>query len=106
MKFPVEVIRVNDQGAEQRREVMEVQRQELAMEGLGLSLAEGKALLQGVQDFVTPQQISEDLKRHRFCPHCGRRYHNQAAGTSTVETVFGPVGPDPTFVRKRTLSPF
>ena len=31
------------------------------METLGLSLAEGKALLQGVQDFVASQQVSEDL---------------------------------------------
>jgi hypothetical protein len=82
---------VNDQGAEQRREVMELQRQELAMETLGLSLAEGKALLQGVQDFVTSQQISEDLKRRRICPNCGERHRSQAAGASTVEKVFGPV---------------
>ena len=48
MKFRVVVICVNDEGAEQRREVMEMERRELAMETLGLSLAEGKALLQGV----------------------------------------------------------
>jgi hypothetical protein len=63
MKFRVEVICVNDKGAEQRRDVMEVKRDELAMENLGLSLGEGKALLQGVQDFVAPQQVSEDLQR-------------------------------------------
>jgi hypothetical protein len=44
MKFRVEVICVNNEGAEQRCEVMEMERQELAMETLGLSLAEGKAL--------------------------------------------------------------
>jgi len=96
MKFRVEVICVNDEGAEQRRDVMEMKRDELAMETLGLSLAEGKALLQGVQDFVASQQVSEDLKRHRNCPKCGQRYHSQAAGTSTVETIFGPVAvPNP-----------
>lgn len=57
MKFRVEVICVNDEGAEQRRDVMQTERRELAMETLGLSLAEGKALLQGVQDFVASQQI-------------------------------------------------
>ena len=49
MKFRVEVICVNDEGAEQRRDVMEMKRDELVMETLGLSLAEGKALLLGVQ---------------------------------------------------------
>jgi hypothetical protein len=100
MKFRVEVICVNNEGAEQRCEVMEMERQELAMETLGLSLAEGKALLQGVQDFVASQQISEDLKRRHVCPNCGERHHSKAAGTSTVETVFGPVAvPNPRWER-------
>lgn len=92
MKFRVEVICMNDDGAEQQRSN--------AMETLGLSLVEGKALLQGVQDFVASQQISEDLKRRRRCPNCGERRHSQAAGTSTVETVFGPVTvPNPRWQR-------
>ena len=91
MRFRVEVICVNDGGAEERREVMEMERRELAMETLGLSLAEGKAILQGVQDFVASQQISGDLQGRRSCPNCGQRYHSKEAGTSRVETVFGPV---------------
>jgi hypothetical protein len=90
MKFRVEVICVNDEGTEQRHEVMGMERRELAMETLGLSLAEGQAILRGVQDFVASQQISEDLQRRRTCPNCGQRYHSKEAGTSTVETVFGP----------------
>jgi hypothetical protein len=100
MKFRVEVICVNEGGAEARREVMEVERQELAMETLGLTLAEGKAILHGVQDFVASQQVSEDLQRRRRCPNCGQRYHSREAGTSTVETVFGPVAvPNPRWER-------
>jgi len=100
MKFRVEVICVNDEGAEQRRDVMEMERDELTMETLGLTLAEGKALLRGVQDFVASEQISEDLKRRRSCPSCGQRHHSKEAGTSTVETVFGPVAvPNPRWER-------
>jgi hypothetical protein len=100
MKFRVEVICVNDEGAEQRHDVMELEREQLVMETLGLSMAEGKAILRGVQDFVTSQQISEDLKRRCLCPSCGARYHSHAAGTSTVETVFGPVAvPNPRWER-------
>jgi hypothetical protein len=67
MKFRVEVICVNDEGTEQRRDVMEMERQELAMETLGLSLAEGKTILRGVQDFVASQQTAEYLDRQRNC---------------------------------------
>jgi hypothetical protein len=100
MKFRVEVICVNDAGTEQRRDVMEMERQELAMETLGLSLAEGKTLLRGVQDCVASQQTAEYLERRRNCPSCGQRYHSKEAGTSTVETVFGAVAvPNPRWER-------
>ena len=91
MRFRVEVICVNDEGTEQRHGVMEMERRELARETLGLSLAEGKAILRGVQNFVAFQQTSEDLQRRRSCLNCGQRYHSKEAGTSKVETVFGPV---------------
>lgn len=102
MKFRVEVICVNGDGAEQRRDVTEIERRELAMETLGLSLAEGKAILHGVQVFVAAQQISEDLERRRRCTNCGRRHPSKEAGTSTVETLFGPVAvPNPRWERCR-----
>ena len=64
MKFRIQVVRVADDGAEQMKEVMEFERQELAMETLGMSLAEGKAVLKGVlQEFVAEQQAAEFLQR-------------------------------------------
>jgi hypothetical protein len=67
MKFRVEVICLHADG-EQRCSVMEMERAELAMETLGLSVAEGKTMLHGVQDFVACQQAQEDLERRRHCP--------------------------------------
>ena len=100
MKFRVKVVCINDEGAEQQHHVMEMERRELAMETLGLSLAEGKALLNVVQDCVATQQINDDLERRRRCSNCGQRHHSQTAGTSTVETVFGPVAvPNPRWQR-------
>lgn len=99
MKFRVEVV-CFDGDAEQRCSVMEMERAELAMETLGLSVAEGKTMLHGVQDFVASQQALEDLKLRRLCPACGRRYHSRNAGTHTIKTVFGPVAvPNPRWNR-------
>jgi len=89
MRFRIEVICVNDDGGEQRCDVMGMERRQLAMETLGLSLAEGKAILHGVQDFVTAQQVGEDLKYRRNCPICGWRYQSKDTGTNAVKTVFG-----------------
>ena len=90
MKFRVEVICLHE-GGEQRCNVLEMDRTELALETLGLSVAEGKAMLHGVQDFVATQQGIEDLERKRACAACGQRRHSKEVGTYTVKTVFGPV---------------
>jgi hypothetical protein len=51
MKFRIEVICVSENGTEERTKVTAIERQELAMETLGLNLAEGKSILEGLQDF-------------------------------------------------------
>ena len=56
MKFRVEVVCINDAGQEQRSDVLEVERRQLAMETLGLTLCESKAMLESVQEFVVPVQ--------------------------------------------------
>ena len=90
MTFRVEVVCLHD-GGEQRCSVMEMERAELALETLGMSVAEGKAMLHGVQDFMATQQVIEDLKHKRVCSACGQRYPSKEAGTHTVKTVFGAV---------------
>ena len=99
MTFRVEVVCLSD-GAEQRCSVMEMERAELALETLGMSVAEGKTMLHGVQAFVATQQTLADLNRRHVCPACGRRYHSKDAGTYTIKTVFGPVeAPNPRWER-------
>ncbi|HEY6764312.1 MAG TPA: ISKra4 family transposase [Candidatus Sulfotelmatobacter sp.] len=91
MKMRIEVVSVDADGSEQRRQVLAVERQELAMETLGMSLAESKSLLEGVQDSMIAQQVGEDLERRRPCFHCGRLHIAKDSGTAPVRTLFGPV---------------
>ena len=99
MTFRVEVVCLHD-GGEQRCSVVEIERAELALETLGMSVAEGKAILHGVQDFIVAQQVTEDLNGKRVCTACGQRYHSKEAGTHTVKTVFGEVEvPNPRWER-------
>ena len=63
----------------------------MALETLRLTLAEGQALLAGVQEFVVAEQARQHLEQWRACPHCGQRHTGQDAGHTPVETVFGPV---------------
>jgi hypothetical protein len=100
MSIRVQVVCVNDDGEEQRQQVLSIERAELTMETLGMSLNEGKALLTGVQDFLVAQQVLDDLERRRACPHCGARYTSKDSGTTPVSTVFGRVDvPNPRWNR-------
>ena len=91
MSVRVEVVCINAEGGEQRREVLSIESRELAMETLGLSLREGKALLAGVQDFIVAQQVHDDLDRRCVCPHCRGRYTSKDSGSTPVNTAFGRV---------------
>jgi hypothetical protein len=100
MNIRIEVVGVDAGGGEQRHQVLMIERQELAMETLGMNLSESKALLSGVQDFVIAQQAHEYLEAQRACPHCGEWRASKDSGTAPVKTVFGPVHvPNPRWKR-------
>src|ERR1035441_849111 len=100
MNIRIEVICVRADGSEERRQLSGIERQELAMETLGMSLAESKALLEGVQEFMVAQQVSENLEQRRACLHCGRRYTAKGSGNTPVKNLFGPVNvPNPRWNR-------
>ena len=86
MNVRVEVVCITAEGTEQRRNVMAIERTELAMETLGMSLQEGKALLEGVQDWVVAHQVNENLEQQRGCPNSGQRHTRQDAGSTPVKT--------------------
>ena len=71
----MEVVCLNADSEEQRRQVLTIERRELAMETLGMNLTESKALLAGVQ-------AREELEQRRACPHCRRRYTTKDSGST------------------------
>lgn len=100
MNFRVEVICVGDDGIEQRRETMAFTKERVTMETLGLSLAEGKQLLETVQTYVVAQQAAAYLEHERPCGKCGRPHLSKERRRSPVNTVFGPVAvPNPRWHR-------
>lgn len=100
MSIRVELVCVGADGVEQRRDVLTMERAELAMETLGMSLKESKALLEGVQELMVAHQVNEYLDQHRQCPQCGKRFASKDAGSTPVNTVFGKVEvPNPRWKR-------
>jgi hypothetical protein len=89
MKVKVQVVTITDDGQETTREIAYVERQDLTPETLGLSLAEGKAVLQALQEVVVEWQMHTYLQQHRACPHCGQARRSKGVHHTVFRTVFG-----------------
>jgi hypothetical protein len=68
--YRVQVVVIGEDGSQEIREIRSIERKELKPETLGLTLAEGKAILKDIQQIVVAQQISTGLAPLRLCPVC------------------------------------
>jgi hypothetical protein len=94
MKVKIQVVTIADDGQETTREIACVERQDLTPETLGLSLAEGKAVLQALQEVVVEWQMQAYLQQHRACPHCGKARRSKGVQHTVFRTVFGTIPVD------------
>src|SRR6478752_6819659 len=65
--------------------------EEVTLSSLGLSLAEGKTILAGIQTQMVAVQVERHGQARRSCAHCGRRLPNKGHYQSTFRSVFGNV---------------
>jgi ribosomal protein S27AE len=74
MRLRIDVVCEQDGHTDQSHKLIVLARDELAMETLGLSLPEGKQLLQALQSYMVDQQVAEYLEQHLYCPRCGASF--------------------------------
>ena len=91
MTFPIRVVAIADDGQEPVHGIPSLQRTELQMETLGLTLAEGKAILSAIQRVVVEAQTAPCVAAHRQCSDCGQPRHSQGHHDLPLRTVFGKV---------------
>ena len=89
MKVKVQVVTITDDGQETIKEIACVERHDLTPETFGLSLAEGKAMLQALQEVVVEWQMHTYLQQQRPCPHCGKVRQSKGVHHTIFRTVFG-----------------
>jgi hypothetical protein len=71
------------------QEVATLERGPLQPDGLGLTLAEAKDLLRGVQETMVAGQVAEFVARQECCPDCGRRRPRKGRHEIVYRTLFG-----------------
>jgi hypothetical protein len=89
MQVKVQVVTITDEGQEITHEVACMERQDLTPVALGLSLAEGKAVLQALQEVVVEWQMHAYLGQQRVCPQCGKVRRSKGTHHTVFHTVFG-----------------
>jgi hypothetical protein len=88
MKVKIQVVTITNDGQEVTREVACVERQDPTPETLDLALAEGKALLQTIQEVVMEWQVHGYLCQQRPCPQCGKTCRSKGAHHTVFRTLF------------------
>jgi hypothetical protein len=89
------IIEARVEGGEARatdaRVVAVVERKDRSLADLGLTLAEGRALLAEVQSFLVPEQTAGWMKSQMACHRCGSMLAHKDARSIVLRTVFGKV---------------
>ena len=90
MRLRIQVIVESDPGDPPVvQEVATLERGSLQPEGLGLTLAEAKDLLRGVQETMVTQQVAEFVAQQEACPHCGQARPRKGRHEIVYRTLFG-----------------
>jgi hypothetical protein len=89
MRVKVQVVTITDEGQEITREVACMERHDLTPVTLSLSLAEGKAVLQALEEVVVEWQMHGDLRQQLPCPHRGKLRPRKGVHHTAFRTVFG-----------------
>jgi len=91
MKAKVQVVIESEHGQFIVHDVATITRSTVSAGTLGLTLAEGKNLLQNLQSSIVNQQVSEWLRVTRDCPICGSPRSLKGHHSLVCRTVFGRV---------------
>ncbi len=86
----MQVVIESDRGANEAVEnIVCLERGALRSENLGLTLAEAKAILAGVQKTMLDRQTTEYLEQQACCPLCGKKRLHKGHLTVVYHTLFG-----------------
>src|SRR6266850_1432940 len=89
MKVTVQIVTQTDDGQDMTKEVACVERAELTPATFGVSLAEGKSILEAIQEVVVAWQMHAYLHQQRHCPQCGKVRPSKGTHHIVFRTVFG-----------------
>jgi hypothetical protein len=91
VKYTIQVVITTDEGQTKTRDIAGLEREDLSSTTLGLTLAEGKAILKALQEIIIAQQLRAFLKMQQLCPHCGTPQRSKGYHPMKLRTLFGTI---------------
>lgn len=88
MNIKLQII-IENNGAAITQDVMNICRDKLSLENLGLTLAEGKTLTANVQQQLLEHQITDYIHNTSSCNDCGKRRIVKGRHTINYRTIYG-----------------
>lgn len=90
MKIRIQVaIDAEDGDGEKVEDIVQLERGALRPEELGLTLAEAKAILHGLQQALVTEQVAACVGQFKSCPQCGARRTRKGQHPIVYRTLFG-----------------
>jgi hypothetical protein len=105
VKLTVQVVIEHGDGSTAVTEVTILEREELTDETLGLSLAEGKAILAQLQEAMVAQQAASYSAAQQTCPVCGAQRRRKGHHQIVVRSLFGTLRLDSPRFRRCLCQP-
>src|ERR1017187_224933 len=93
MKWTIKLVFEAVPGSAVEHELRIIEREEeISPATVGLTIAEGKALLASLQEQVVTAQVQQHVATIKYCPQCGNAFRTKGHYQSTLRSVYGTVG--------------
>ena len=93
MKWTIKLVFEAIPGSPVEHEVGVIERgEEISPASVGLTIAEGKALLASLQEQFVTAQVQQHVASVKSCPQCGKAFRTKGHYQSTLRSVYGNVG--------------
>src|ERR1019366_1250819 len=92
MKWTIKLVVEAIPGSPVEHEVGVIERgEEISPASVGLTIAEGKALLASLQEQFVTAQVQQHVASVKSCPQCGKAFRTKGHYQSTLRSVYGNV---------------
>jgi len=88
MKIKIQIV-IENQDQSITEDIANIERENLSVETLGLTLKEAKTITAGIQKTMGSHQVTDYLYQQRSCPCCGKPRHIHGYHQLVYRTLFG-----------------